>query len=100
LEGGRVDEGRRVQALQHALEAVDDRQVRGRHQVGRAVVRRSDEVVAASSDSAVGRQVKILRRLTVSDTPVTLNGPLIAKSRTCGSVVTPKPEPICESASV
>ena len=40
------------------------------------------------------------RRLTVSDTPVTVNGPLIAKSRRCGSVVTPKPLPICVSASV
>ena len=53
----------------------------------------------ASSAAAVGRQMKTLRRLGVSDTPVTLNGPPTANSRRCGSVVMPNPEPICESAS-
>jgi hypothetical protein len=54
----------------------------------------------ASSAAVVGRQMNTLRRLTVSDTPVTLNGPLMLKSRTCGAVVMPTPLPICESASV
>ena len=39
----------------------------------------------------VGWQVKILRRLGVSDTPVTASGPMIVKSRRCGSAVMPKP---------
>ena len=55
---------------------------------------------AASSAAEVGRQLKMRRRLGVSDTPVTLNGPATANSRRCGSVVMPNPAPICESASV
>ena len=42
-----------------------------------------------SSPGAVGRHVKILRRLGVSDTPVTRCGPTIARSFRCGSVVMP-----------
>ena len=54
----------------------------------------------ASSAGVVGRQMKTRRRLTVSDTPVTLCGPVTANSRRCGSVVTPSALPICVSASV
>jgi len=36
-----------------------------------------------------GWQVKIFLRLGVCETPVTVNGPVIAKSRTCGNVVKP-----------
>ena len=39
-----------------------------------------------ASSGDVGRQVKIRRRLGVSDTPVGLNGPVTTKSRRCGSV--------------
>ena len=44
----------------------------------------------SSSFELVGRQVKIIRRLTVSDTPVTFDGPRMVRSRMCGSAVTPK----------
>ena len=44
----------------------------------------------SSSMALVGRHVKIFRRLSVSDTPVTLDGPRIVMSRMCGSAVTPK----------
>ena len=37
-----------------------------------------------SSDGEVGRQMKMRRRLGVSDTPVTLYGPVMLKSRTWG----------------
>ena len=47
------------------------------------------EAQACSSPGAVGRQVKILRRLSVVDTPVTRVGPTMAMSFRCGSVVTP-----------
>ena len=36
-----------------------------------------------------GWQVKIRRRLGVSETPVAVSGPVIAMSRRCGSVVKP-----------
>ena len=36
-----------------------------------------------------GWHVKILRRLGVGDTPVIVNGPVMARSRRCGSVVNP-----------
>ena len=55
---------------------------------------------AASSLGDVGRHVKILRRLGVSETPVTLNGPVMLKSRRCGSIVIPSARPISVSASV
>jgi hypothetical protein len=42
-----------------------------------------------SSSCAVGRHTKILRRLTVSETPVTRCGPAMLRSFRCGSVVTP-----------
>ena len=44
----------------------------------------------SSSAAVVGRHVKILARLGVSDTPVTFVGPTTRKSRMCGSIVTPK----------
>ncbi len=43
-----------------------------------------------SSAAEVGRQVKMRRRLTESETPVTAYGPLTVMSRRCGSSVTPK----------
>jgi hypothetical protein len=43
----------------------------------------------SSSFAFVGRQVNTIRRLTVSDTPVTLVGPRIVMSRMCGSAVMP-----------
>jgi hypothetical protein len=53
-----------------------------------------------SSAGAVGRQMKIFRRLAVSDTPVTRWGPTMLSSFRWGSVVTPYATPICVSASV
>ena len=44
-----------------------------------------------ASSELVGRQVNTRWRLGVSDRPVTLYGPLMITSRTCGSVVTPDP---------
>ena len=44
----------------------------------------------SSSFAVVGRQEKIIRRLMVSDTPVTEEGPRIVMSRMCGRAVTPK----------
>ena len=44
-----------------------------------------------SSADTVGRQLKILWRLAVSEMPVGWNGPLTMKSFTCGSVVIPGP---------
>ena len=49
-----------------------------------------DSAHDSSSAADVGRQVKILARLGVSDTPVTLVGPTTRKSRMCGSIVMPK----------
>ena len=43
----------------------------------------------SSSFAFVGRHVKMRRRLTVSDTPVTAVGPRMVMSRMCGSVVEP-----------
>ena len=54
----------------------------------------------ASSAADSGRHVKIFRRLGVSEMPVTRIGPVMAKSRTCGRVVTPSALPIWLSASV
>ena len=54
----------------------------------------------ASSAAVVGRHVKIFRRLAVSDTPVTVWGPVMAKSRRCGSPVMPNVSPVLVSASV
>ena len=53
-----------------------------------------------SSPAEVGRQVKILRRLGVAETPVTRCGPTMLRSLRCGSVVMPSATPICVSASV
>ncbi len=53
-----------------------------------------------SSAAPVGRQTKILRRLGVSETPVTLYGPVTLKSRTCGRMVMPALSPYSVSASV
>ena len=50
--------------------------------------------------AAAGWQEKILRRLGVSDTPVTLSGPAIARSCRCGAIVTPYPVPMRVSTSV
>ena len=50
--------------------------------------------------AAVGRQLKMRRRLGDSDTPVTVIGPVTANSRRCGSAVIPKPLPIWLSAIV
>ena len=47
-----------------------------------------------------GRHTKILRRLDVSDTPVTVYGPVMLKSRTCGSAVKPTLSPYSVSDSV
>ena len=55
---------------------------------------------AASSAAIVGRQVKMRRRLTVSETPVTRCGPTTARLRRCGSVVMPTAMPISVSARV
>ena len=55
---------------------------------------------ADSSSAVVGRQVKILRRLSVSDTPVTLSGPLTVKSRKCVNAVVPNTSPMLVSARV
>ena len=53
-----------------------------------------------SSAGAVGRQVKILRRLGVSETPVTLKGPRIAKAFRWGNIVMPSPSLCSVSARV
>ncbi len=53
-----------------------------------------------SSDGEVGRQMKMRRRLGVSDTPVTLYGPVMLKSRTCGRMKIPALSPYSVSASV
>ena len=55
---------------------------------------------ADSSGALVGRQVKILRRLSVSETPVTAIGPATVKSRRCVSAVVPNTSPMLVSASV
>ena len=44
---------------------------------------------AVSSEGSVGRQVKMARRLAVSDTPVGLKGPPMTRSRRCGSASSP-----------
>ncbi len=44
--------------------------------------------------------MKIRRRLTSFDTPVTWSGPVIVSIRRCGSVVTPAPPPMSVSAIV
>ena len=44
---------------------------------------------ARSSARAAGRHVKILRRLGVSDTPVTFDGPAITSAFMCGNAVMP-----------
>ena len=51
-----------------------------------------------TSSGPVGRQEKMLRRLGVSETPVTLAGPLITRSRMWGGMVSPYPMPIWVSA--
>ena len=54
---------------------------------------------AISSFGDSGRQTNTLRRLGVSDTPVTREGPTMANSRRWGTVVTPDtPLPIWVSA--
>ena len=44
---------------------------------------------AVPSSVADGRHVNTRRRAGLSETPVALNGPTIARLRRCGSVVTP-----------
>src|ERR1051325_2262833 len=66
-----------------------------------AALPRSDTICSAQGRASlgdVGRQVKMRRRLGVSDTPVGLNGPVTTKSEMCGTVVIPYWEPICVSA--
>ena len=59
-----------------------------------------DVAHAASSASVVGRHMKIFRRLTVSEMPVTRCGPTTARLRRCGKVVMPTAMPISVSAIV
>ena len=51
-----------------------------------------------ASLGAVGRQVKMRRRVGVSDTPVGLYGPVTTRSCRCGMFVMPDSDPICVSA--
>ena len=53
-----------------------------------------------SSAALVGRQAKMRRRLSVSDTPVTDSGPSTVKSRRWVSAVVPNTSPMLVSASV
>ena len=76
------------------------RRARRRDRPASRVASRISVAHAASSAGVVGRQVKMRRRLGVSETPVTCVGPVTANSRRCGSAVTPNVSPMLVSASV
>ena len=71
--------------------------------VSTVTLREALTILRAQGISSVGdsgRQTNTLRRLGVSETPVTVSGPVMLRSRRCGRMVMPTLSPYSVSASV